>query len=84
MLANVGIIGTVGYFAYTNWDRPHWDRRTLSAISVGLLTLWGGEGSVLFFCGSSSHNLTAFFDHVVTSLSRFARARFNRQGPKLV
>ncbi|THH15476.1 hypothetical protein EW146_g5004 [Bondarzewia mesenterica] len=43
-LINVGILGTVGYFAYTNWDRPHWDRRTVSAVSVGLLTLWGGEG----------------------------------------
>ncbi|KAI0054972.1 hypothetical protein BV25DRAFT_323424 [Artomyces pyxidatus] len=45
-LVNVGILSTVGYFAYSNWDRPHWDRRTVSAISVGLLTLWGGEGVV--------------------------------------
>lgn len=45
-LANVGILGTVSYFAYENWDSPSWDRRTVSAISVGLLTLWAGEGCV--------------------------------------
>ena len=41
---NAGILGTVGYFSYTNWDRPTWDRRIVSAVSVGLLTLWTGEG----------------------------------------
>ncbi|KII92291.1 hypothetical protein PLICRDRAFT_467215 [Plicaturopsis crispa FD-325 SS-3] len=43
-LVNAGILGTVGYFGYINWDKPTWDRRTVSAVSVGLLTLWGGEG----------------------------------------
>jgi len=43
-ILNLGIIGTVGYFAYENWDRPHWDRRTVSAITVGLLSLSAGEG----------------------------------------
>jgi len=43
-LVNVGVLGTLGYFAYSNWDRPHWDRRTVSSISAGLLALWGGEG----------------------------------------
>ncbi|RPD53508.1 hypothetical protein L227DRAFT_581275 [Lentinus tigrinus ALCF2SS1-6] len=43
---NAGILGTVGYFSYTNWDRPTWDRRIVSAVSVGLLTLWTGEGFV--------------------------------------
>jgi len=41
---NAGLLGTVGYFAYTNWDRPRWDKRIVSAVSVGLLTLWSGEG----------------------------------------
>ncbi|KAI0645892.1 hypothetical protein C8Q79DRAFT_723341 [Trametes meyenii] len=41
---NAGILGTVGYFSYINWDRPYWDRRTVSAVTVGLLTLWSGEG----------------------------------------
>lgn len=45
-VVNLGVLGTVGYFAYSNWDRPTWDRRTVSAVSVGLLTLWGGEGYV--------------------------------------
>ncbi|KZS98306.1 hypothetical protein SISNIDRAFT_448509 [Sistotremastrum niveocremeum HHB9708] len=41
---NLGVLGTVGYFAYTNWDHPHWDRRTVSAVTVGLVSLWAGEG----------------------------------------
>ncbi|PCH43694.1 hypothetical protein WOLCODRAFT_26122 [Wolfiporia cocos MD-104 SS10] len=41
---NTGIISAIGYFAYTEWDRPRWDRRTVSAISVGLIALWSGEG----------------------------------------
>lgn len=44
VLVNAGILGTLGYFAYLHWDVPHWDRRTVSVISVGLLTLWTGEG----------------------------------------
>ncbi|KZT72039.1 hypothetical protein DAEQUDRAFT_763170 [Daedalea quercina L-15889] len=43
-VVNAGILGALGYYAYNEWDRPHWDRRTVSAISVGLLTLWSGEG----------------------------------------
>jgi hypothetical protein len=45
-LVNAAILGTVGYFSYTNWDKPSWDRRIVSAVSVGLLTLWGGEGVI--------------------------------------
>jgi len=40
---NLAILGTVGYFSYENWDRS-WDRRTVSAVSAGLLTLSVGEG----------------------------------------
>ncbi|KAF8530396.1 hypothetical protein BU17DRAFT_79153 [Hysterangium stoloniferum] len=43
---NLGIIGCVSYIAYDNWDRPHWDRMTVSAIAVGLLSLVAGEGIV--------------------------------------
>lgn len=43
-LLNAGILGTVGYYSYINWDKPTWDRRTVSAVSVGLLTLATGEG----------------------------------------
>ncbi|KAI5895139.1 uncharacterized protein SCHCODRAFT_02618691 [Schizophyllum commune H4-8] len=45
-LVNVGILGGLGYFSYTNWDKPTWDRRLVSAVSVGLLALWGGEGYI--------------------------------------
>lgn len=41
---NTAIIGTVGYFAYKNWDAPRWDRRMVSAVSVGIIALWSGEG----------------------------------------
>jgi hypothetical protein len=41
---NLGILGGVGYAAYLNWDQPRWDRRTISVISAGLLTLAAGEG----------------------------------------
>lgn len=41
---NLGILGGVGYAAYLHWDQPRWDRRTVSTVSVGLLTLALGEG----------------------------------------
>ncbi|KAI5116453.1 hypothetical protein M0805_006174 [Coniferiporia weirii] len=43
-LLNVGVLSGVGYAAYTNWDRPTWDRGTVGAVSAGILGLWGGEG----------------------------------------
>jgi hypothetical protein len=43
LLANLGVLGGVAYAAYDNWDRP-WDRRYVSAATIGLLALWGGEG----------------------------------------
>jgi len=40
---NLAVLGALGYVSYQNWDRP-WDRRTVSAVSVGLLALSGLEG----------------------------------------
>ncbi|KAF7965385.1 hypothetical protein HWV62_44081 [Athelia sp. TMB] len=45
-LINTAVLGAVGYYSYINWDKPSWDRRTVSAVSVGLITLWGGEGII--------------------------------------
>ncbi|KAJ6499414.1 hypothetical protein C8R45DRAFT_982310 [Mycena sanguinolenta] len=42
-LINIGILGTVGYWSYENWDRT-WDRRMVSLVSAGLFTLSLGEG----------------------------------------
>ncbi|THH05341.1 hypothetical protein EW145_g4869 [Phellinidium pouzarii] len=52
-LLNISILGGVGYAAYANWDRPSWDRRTVSAVSVGLLGLWSGEGILAEKCRES-------------------------------
>jgi hypothetical protein len=40
---HAGILSIVGYLAYRNWDSPKWDRRAVTAASVGLLALWGRE-----------------------------------------
>jgi hypothetical protein len=42
-VVNLAVIGTVGYFSYKHWNQP-WDRRTVSAVTVGLLGLSGLEG----------------------------------------
>ncbi|KAG1732189.1 uncharacterized protein EDB91DRAFT_1152095 [Suillus paluster] len=43
-LANTAIIGAVGYYSYANWHKPKWNRDVVTAVSLSLLTLWGGEG----------------------------------------
>ena len=45
---NTGILGAVGYLTYVNCNQPRWDRRVLSAVAVGLLGLWTGEGYVSY------------------------------------
>jgi len=42
---NVGVMGVTGYLAYANWNK--WDKRTVSAITGGIFTLWAGEGYLL-------------------------------------
>ncbi|KAJ6586806.1 hypothetical protein DFH09DRAFT_1141578 [Mycena vulgaris] len=44
-LINLALLGTVGYFSYENWNKS-WDRRVVSAVSAGLLTLSMGEGFI--------------------------------------
>lgn len=41
--ANVGLLSTIGYFAYTRKDQP-WDRRIVGATVAGTLALFGAEG----------------------------------------
>lgn len=45
-LVNVGILGGVGYAAYSTWDSPRWDRRVVSSVTAGLLGLWSAEGAL--------------------------------------
>jgi len=46
-VVNVGILGGVGYWSWANWDRSSaWDRRTVTATTVGLIALFAGEGYV--------------------------------------
>ena len=40
---NVAVIGAVGFISYRHWNQP-WDRRVVSAVTVGLLGLSGLEG----------------------------------------
>jgi len=40
---NVGILGTMGYFAYTRRDQP-WDRRIVGGAVASTLALFGAEG----------------------------------------
>ncbi|KAL1410021.1 hypothetical protein Q8F55_004023 [Vanrija albida] len=44
-VVNVGLIGSLGYWAYLNKDRP-WDRRQVGAAVAGTLALFGVEGYV--------------------------------------
>ncbi|KAK8850527.1 hypothetical protein IAR55_004445 [Kwoniella newhampshirensis] len=44
-VVNVGILGTIGYFAYTRKDQP-WDRRIVGGAVAGTLALFGAEGYV--------------------------------------
>jgi len=43
LLVNVGLLGTLGYFAYTRRDQP-WDRRILGGAVAGTLALFSAEG----------------------------------------
>lgn len=43
-LINVALVAGVGIFAYNNQNEvKSWDRRLVSAVSVGVLSLFGGE-----------------------------------------
>ncbi|KAK0225794.1 hypothetical protein IW262DRAFT_1457055 [Armillaria fumosa] len=54
-IVNTGILGAMGYFSYMNWDKPTWNRRVVSAVSIGILALWTGEGVVAESIRSSKH-----------------------------
>jgi hypothetical protein len=41
---NIGVLGTAGYFAWIHWEVPRWDRRVVSATTVGIVGLFAGEG----------------------------------------
>lgn len=43
-LVNVGILGGLGYTAYSRWDEPAWNRRYVAAITAGTLALFTGQG----------------------------------------
>ncbi len=43
-VVNTSVLGTLGYLAYANWDRPHWNRNLLPSLTVGAIALISGEG----------------------------------------
>ena len=36
--ANLAVIGSLAYFTYSNWGKPRWDRRIVSATAIGVST----------------------------------------------
>lgn len=42
-VVNVGILGTLGYYAYTRRDQ-RWDQRIVGGAVAGTLALFGAEG----------------------------------------
>ncbi|KAH6914148.1 hypothetical protein BKA70DRAFT_1369503 [Coprinopsis sp. MPI-PUGE-AT-0042] len=43
---NATVAGSIGYYAYANWNR-RWDRATVSSITAGVLALVGVDGFLL-------------------------------------
>lgn len=43
-VVNTGVLATVAYYGYIHWDKPVWDRRNVSVISIGILSLFISEG----------------------------------------
>ncbi|KAJ9103970.1 hypothetical protein QFC21_002433 [Naganishia friedmannii] len=41
---NVAVLAVVGYFGYQNWNMPAWDKKLVSAITCGLISLSAAEG----------------------------------------
>lgn len=41
---NVGILGSLGYAAYINKDRPTWDRNYVGGALAGVFGLFAVEG----------------------------------------
>lgn len=50
-LLNVAILSTLGYFGYANWNKPVWDKKLVSAITCGLISLSAAEGYVVALDG---------------------------------
>lgn len=46
-LANLAVVGTTIYFAYTNRNKPRWDKRAVSATVIGLAAWFGVQGYLL-------------------------------------
>ncbi|KAJ3483119.1 hypothetical protein NLJ89_g12091 [Agrocybe chaxingu] len=69
-LVNTAVLGVVGYASYVNWGKT-WDRRTVSAISMGLLMLWGGEGQA----GDSDSESSESEDELMSSEEEEAPAK---------
>ncbi|KAG0141516.1 hypothetical protein CROQUDRAFT_663729 [Cronartium quercuum f. sp. fusiforme G11] len=43
-ILNLSVLTGVGFVAFKNWDKPHWDRRIVSATVIGLGALFGSQG----------------------------------------
>ncbi|KAA1472860.1 hypothetical protein DENSPDRAFT_839246 [Dentipellis sp. KUC8613] len=43
-LVNLAVLSSLGYICVVNWDKSRWDRRVVSIATLGVVSLWGGEG----------------------------------------
>lgn len=52
---NVALIAVPAFYAYQNWNKPHWDRRIVSAVAVGLTAAFGAESALGWFEYKQGH-----------------------------
>ncbi|CAG7854845.1 SubName: Full=Uncharacterized protein {ECO:0000313/EMBL:CCA72283.1} [Serendipita indica DSM 11827] len=43
-IVNVGILGSLGYLAYSHWNEPVWDRRYVGGLTAGTAALFTLQG----------------------------------------
>ncbi|GAA5966267.1 hypothetical protein JCM21900_002135 [Sporobolomyces salmonicolor] len=45
-VVNLALVAVPAYFAYAHWNEPRWDRRIVSAVGVGLASIFGAESAL--------------------------------------
>lgn len=45
---NFVVLSAIAYSSWRNWQKPRWDRKVVSSVGIGLMTLLGGEWYIMF------------------------------------